>query len=165
MNCPACGASFRDRDRFCLRCGAAVDLTANPADMTFDSHVVTDRWYHRAGDVLLDHFKATVVVTVIAVFVGLGVLGVFDEKAVPENSASPGYEMVRDLKSAGDIDDFKAVEPADGWQTEYSLDDGSAHIRFDGDRMEVDAKSYETDLADSIGRVARAGGFASSGGG
>jgi hypothetical protein len=163
MRCSACGASLREADRFCRRCGQDVGLAATPAASVLDPHVVTDRWYHRAGYFVRAHFKATVVVTVIATAIGLGALGVFDEKAVPENASSPGYQMVRDLKSAGDIDNFKAVEPESGWQTEYSLNDGDAHIRFNGSRMEIDATRYEADRVDSIDRVARAHGFTSNG--
>ena len=165
MRCSSCGAPARHGDRFCLRCGERVDLSATPAAIVLDPHVVSDRWYHRAAQFVLNHFKASVVVTVIAVAAGLGALGVFDEKAVPEDRASPGYQMVRDLKSANDIDNFEAVEPKSGWSTEYSLNDGDAHIRFADSRMEFDAASYETDLADAIERVAEADGFSSSGDG
>lgn len=163
MRCLSCSASLRERDWFCRRCGEAVDLAATPAAAVLDPHVPTDRWYHRAGYFVLGHFKATVVITVIAVAIGLGAVGAFDEKAVSEDRSSPGYQIVRDLKSAGDIDNFEAVEPDSGWRTEYSLNNGDAHIRFNGSRMEIDARSYETELVDSIDRVAQAHGFNSNG--
>jgi hypothetical protein len=118
MGCASCGTALLDGDRFCLRCGSAAGVGTAATRASAAHYVAADSWYHRVGDFVIRHFKATVVVSVIAASVSLGALGVFDEKAVPEDSSSPGYQMVRELKSAGDIDTFKPVKPDGGWQSE-----------------------------------------------
>jgi hypothetical protein len=81
------------------------------------------------------------------------------ENSVSENTSSPGYEMVRQLKSNGAIDNFEAIAPEDGWETEYSLNDGDAHIRFRGNEMEYGMRSYDHELRDAIESEARSEGF------
>lgn len=94
----------------------------------------------------------------IGALVGIGVL-FGQETSVPEDTASPGYEMVRELKSSGAIDSFTAIEPEDGWESEYSLDDGDAHICFRGSELEYGVRSYDDDLRDAIESAATEAGF------
>ena len=68
-------------------------------------------------------------------------------------------EMVRDLQSRGAIDDFTAVEPETGWDSEYSLDGGDAQIRFRGSEMEYGVRSYDEELRDAIESEAQEAGF------
>jgi hypothetical protein len=83
-------------------------------------------------------------------------------EAVPETRSSPGYLMVRELQRRGDIDSFKAIKPADGWETEYSLESGAAHLRFRGGEMGFDVDRSDGDLKRAIEAEARREGFGQS---
>jgi hypothetical protein len=50
--------------------------------------------------------------------------------AVPENTACPGYKLIRQFKTDGTISSFKPVKPASGWDCEYVVNDGVGDVRF-----------------------------------
>ncbi len=106
------------------------------------------------GDWAVKHAKGLLIVLGIAV---LGTVGYFatHETTVPEDPSSPGYAIVRDLKREGAIDDFKAVKPDGNWDTVYSLNDGDAHLSFQGTHMEIETRSYDEDLKNAIDKAAR----------
>jgi len=78
----------------------------------------------------------------IVVAIVLAALGVFDKESVKEDPNSPGYDFVRELKSDGVIDDFRPVEPEEGWRWEYELD-GSVDLRFNEDSLGREELEYE----------------------
>lgn len=98
----------------------------------------------------------------IAGSVVAGALGAFDKPSAPESKDCPGYQMVRDLKTKGQIDTFRSVQPDQGWQCEYSLDNDDASIRFKRQggqlQMEVDG-IVSTGAYKAAQREARARGY------
>ena len=74
------------------------------------------------------------------------------DKVVPESKSSPGYAIVRDLRKHGAISTFAAVEPKSGWDSEYSLDGGDAHLFFRGttDASFTVSASASSDLSTAI---------------
>lgn len=155
--CSSCGAGLRSDDRFCPRCGTAGN-TGAPTDVHLQEFRPKDGPVQRLGDFAVNHAKGLLAFVAIGVVVGIGLL-FGQEKSVAENPSSPGYHMVRQLKSSGAIDSFKAIESKDGWDSEYSLNDGDAHIRFRGTEMEFGVQSYDTDLRDAIESEAHNEGF------
>jgi hypothetical protein len=155
--CSHCGSALREHDRFCPRCGEVANATAM-AHTRLREFRAPDGPLQRLGDFAVNHAKGLLALVAFGALVGLGlILG--QEKSAPESSSSPGYQMVRQLKASGDIDSFKAIEPEDGWDTEYSLNDGDGHIRFRGDEMEYAVSGYEDDLKNAIESEAHREGF------
>ena len=154
--CGQCGSQLRATDRFCHRCGDVANATA-VTGVRVDEFRPAEGRVHQLGDYIVAHAKGLLVLAAIGTLVGLGAI-LSQEKAVDEDTASPGYEMVRALKSSGAIDGFKAVQAEDGWTSEYSLDDGDTHIRFRGGDMEYEV-SYDDGLQRAIESEARHEGF------
>jgi hypothetical protein len=155
--CADCATALRSDDRFCPHCGGTANAAAVP--------VAPPREFRapggplaRAGDLAIKYRQLLVIAGALAVFGAIVVL-FGNEKAVPETRRSPGYLMVRELQRRGDIDTFKAIEPRGGWETEYSLDDGAAHLRFRGGEMEYDVDRYNDDLKRAIEAEAGRQGF------
>jgi hypothetical protein len=155
--CSSCGAALRADDRFCPGCGTAANVVTPTAAHLQEFHPRNGP-LQRIGDFAVDHAKGLLALLAIGALVGIGLL-FGQETSVPEDTSSPGYEMVRELKSSGAIDNFTAIEPEDGWETEYSLNDGDAHIRFRGSELEYGVGSYDDDLRDAIESEAREAGF------
>jgi hypothetical protein len=155
--CSGCGAELRADDRFCSRCGG-VGNAADPSGVHVQEFVSRQGARQRLGDFALDHAKGLLVLVAVGALVGIGAL-LDREKSVPEDASSPGYEMVRALRSSSAIDSFKAVAPEQGWDSEYSINDGDAHVRFRGTSMEVVVDNYDNDLRDAIDAEARSEGF------
>jgi zinc ribbon protein len=155
--CSNCGAALRPDDRFCARCGGTANA-GTPTDVHPQEFHPKDGPVQRIGDFAVDHAKGLLALLAIATLAGIGFL-FGQEKSVPESTSSPGYEMVRELKSSGAIDSFTAIEPEDGWETEYSLNDGDGNIRFRGSEMEYGVRSYDDDLRDAIESEAHREGF------
>lgn len=156
--CSSCGAGLRPGDRFCPRCGGTANGGTTP-DIRLDEFRPKQGLLQRIGDFAVDHAKGLLALVAVGALVGIGLL-FGQEKSVTENTSSRGYHMVRQLESTNAIDNFKAIEPEDGWDTEYSLNDGDAHIRFRGTEMEYGVRSYDGDLRDAIEGEARREGFA-----
>jgi hypothetical protein len=154
--CSHCGSALREHDRFCPRCGQIANTAATRTQV--DEFRVPDGPLQRLGDFAVNHAKGLLALVAVGALIGVGlILG--QEKSAPESASSPGYQMVRQLKASGDIDSFKAIEPEDGWDTEYSLNDGDGHIRFRGSELEYAVSSYENDLKTAIESEARQEGF------
>lgn len=88
------------------------------------------------------------------------ITGWFDRKEAVEDLGNPGAPIVRELKRSGAIEDFKAVEPDEGWQWQYELDP-TADLRFRerGDDAEMEYRSSDRDLEKEIEKVAEREGF------
>lgn len=155
--CSSCGARLRPDDRFCLSCGGIANA-GTPKDVYLEEFRPKEGGLRRIGDFAVAHAKGLLALLAIATVVGIGLL-FGQEKGVAENASSPGYQMVRELKSSGAIDSFNAIEPEEGWDTEYSLNDGDAHIRFRGSQMEYGVRKYDDDLREAIESEARSEGF------
>ena len=74
----------------------------------------------------------------VVVLVGVAATGAFDKATVAETPNSVVHKMVVDLKTSGEIDDYRAVEPDSGWDTEYEVNggDGWIHVRNEGGAYE-----------------------------
>jgi hypothetical protein len=131
--CLICGESFQAEDE--LREHEGKDHHAEPGDDKIGALGCL-----LAIPVLLWEFKGTLFGLFIVVSVILGVLGVFDKDEAPESRRCLGYSWVRDMESAGQIDEFLAVEPEDGWACEYSLDDEAASLRFRQGQKELEVE-------------------------
>jgi hypothetical protein len=95
-------------------------------------------------------------------FLALGGLDLFDnKKTVDEVPSSPGYEFVHSLDKKGAIDDFRAVEPDDGWDWQYEINDGDASVRFRGEpgREELEYESSDSGLETTLREEAIALGY------
>jgi hypothetical protein len=156
VSCSQCGSAVREHDRFCPRCGEVANATATRTPLK--EFGAPDGSLQRLGDFAVNHAKGLLALVAVGALVALGLL-LGQEKSAPESAASPGYGMVRELKASGDIDSFKAIEPEDGWDTEYSLNDGDGHIRFRGSEMEYAVSGYEDDLKNAIESEAHREGF------
>ena len=55
--------------------------------------------------------------------------GAFDKATVAEQPHSVVHRMAVQLERSGEIDEFRAVEPAEGWDTEYEIGDGDGSLR------------------------------------
>lgn len=98
----------------------------------------------------------------IVVLIGVvgALTGAFDKEEVREDRNSPGWEMVRDLRNEGAIDEFKAVKPDEGWQWQYELDFGTdLRFRRSGDTVEMEYETTSPSLGDEIGEAAKKHGF------
>jgi hypothetical protein len=155
--CSGCGAALRAEDRFCPGCGAVGNAGA-PTELHVQEFSPTNGRLQRIGDFAIDHAKGLLALLAIGALIGIGAL-IAREKSANENTSSPGYRMVRQLKSSGAIDNFNAILPEDDWETEYSLNDGDAHIRFRGNEMESSVPRYDDDLSDAIEAGAHREGF------
>jgi hypothetical protein len=158
--CADCDVELRPDDRFCPHCGGTANAAAVPAAPPREFQA-PNGLLARAGDFVVTYRKLLMIVGAIAVIAVAGLL-FGNEKAVPETRSSPGYLMVRELQRRGDIDSFKAIEPADGWETEYSLESGAAHLRFRGGEMGFDVDRSDGDLKRAIEAEARREGFGQS---
>jgi hypothetical protein len=98
----------------------------------------------------------------IAVLVG-GVAAVIasqEAQEVEEDPNSPGYTIVRDPQLADEIDDFRAVEPKSGWETEYEINDGDAFVRFRDREVETEvSRTADEGLGPTLRRVLRSEGY------
>jgi C2H2 type zinc finger protein len=100
----------------------------------------------------------------IVVGIILAATGVFDKKEVPEDPSSPGYSIVHDSSLSDEIDSYKSVEPDEGWDTEYEINDGDVTLRFEGQRMQAEYSRYAEDVVKAIEGVAQSKGYYTSGG-
>jgi hypothetical protein len=137
-HCADCDGEVRPDDRFCPRCGGTANAAAVPPAPPREFQAPSGA-LARASDFALAHVRILMAAGAVAV-IGVVALLFGGETRVPETPSSPGYEMVRALQRAGAIDAFEAIEPEDGWDSEYSLDRGEAHLRFRGDRHDDDLK-------------------------
>lgn len=94
----------------------------------------------------------------VVVVVALGFAGVFEKDTVAEQPGTPAYRLVRELQTEGTIDDFRAVEPDEGWDQEYELDGSDGVLRMRG--RSVSFETYlDDDLYDALERKLRAEGY------
>jgi hypothetical protein len=104
-----------------------------------------------------------VVLLSLLVWGGLGVaaVGGFDKGDAPETPRSAVHRIAVGLVESGDADDYRAVEPADGWDVEYEIDgDGEIRIRDEGgDEEQIEYAAFSGDLRDAIERAAKREGF------
>jgi hypothetical protein len=81
----------------------------------------------------------------------LAAAGVFDldKETVPESPDSTPHKVAVSLERAGVIDEYRAVEPSDGWEVEYELDggDGAVRTRIEGG---VEDAEYEAAFDDEL---------------
>ena len=68
-------------------------------------------------------------------------------------------EIVRGLEHDGEIDSYDAIGPDDVWTSEYSVNDGDAYIRFDGEQMEPEVRYGGEDLENGITEAATTAGY------
>lgn len=96
----------------------------------------------------------------------LDAFGVFDREKVEGNPGDPGYSLLVRAEDQGGIDSFQPVEPDDGWDYEYEINDDSDFVvRFrrsgSGIEMEAEGYGYETDAWSAIREQAQAAGYKS----
>jgi hypothetical protein len=80
----------------------------------------------------------------------LGGSGLFDKSSAPERPGSVVHRMVVQMEREGDIDDFRSVEPDEGWDVEYEVDDGAGFIRIRGEGTVTQTLEYEAILDDDL---------------
>lgn len=156
MICMNCGAMARATDRHCPNCGSPL-AGGDPRPVT-EAYVPSStlRSRSRRGILRLRWLLPAIVIAVIAV---IAITSGGEGKEVPEDPSSPGYSLVRDLKSRGEIDSFKAVEPDEGWSIQYSVDGGDAILRFRGDELEYEVRKAADELEDAIKAAAVRAGY------
>jgi hypothetical protein len=152
--CPDCGLGFDDPS-------ALVDhaLTAHVAAPTPAAHVRRPRsvWTGRIAAALAGLTGVSLIV-----LMALLLAGVFDKASAPEQPRSEAHRMAVELRETGKIDDYRSVEPDDGWDAEYELDgdDGVIRTRDTRDDEELEYEAYlDDDLEAAIEDVARKHGF------
>lgn len=160
--CSNCRAQARPSDRFCLKCGTEINPSAQNDPVNLGPVEYRATIGSRIGDYVVGNAKGFLIIVGVAVIGGIGALTAKDESVVPEDSSSPGYSMVRHLKESRAIAEFKAITPEDGYDSEYSLNDGDGYIRFKGDGMEYEVPSYEDKMRAKIEAEAERAGFADS---
>ena len=158
MHCTSCGTKLRASDAFCPSCGEETKV-APPRVPTETAVQAGISRRTQAANFLAQRARVIVTIGVVAAIVAAVVFVGDEEQTVPEDHTSTGYKLVRNLKGAGDIDSFKSIEPEDGWEVEYSLNDGDGHIRFRGSEMESEVRSYEDGLSAAIKVEAKDLGF------
>ena len=101
-----------------------------------------------------------------------GIAGGFGKDEVAPTPTSVVHRIAVALERAGEIDSYRAVEPKEGWDTEYELDeeadgpnfglpDAFIRIRSEGTAsQDVEFQAYSQDLYDSIERELTRHGFA-----
>lgn len=157
--CPDCGRDFDDAS-------SLVDhaLTAHVAADTPAAHLRRPRsvWAGRIGAGV-----AVLVGLAIPILVVLDTVGVFEKDSAPERPGTEAHKMSVELRRAGEIEEYRSVEPDDGWDAEYEFDgedfdgsDGMIRSRWKGDDEEVEYETYlDDDLDEAIGRVMTKHGF------
>ena len=145
-SCPYCKKRVSDGDSRCPACGKrllfyklASDSIAKPtltkpklADAKVTEPTVTPRSAKRQSAKPLLRLLPLLIIGGIAAIGAISAHFAAHDKVIPESKSSPGYVIVRDLQKRGEIDSFAAVEPKQGWDSEYSLNDGEAHLYFRG---------------------------------
>lgn len=98
----------------------------------------------------------------ILILVGIvgAATGLFDKEEIAEDRSNPGWELVRELRDSGEISEFKAVEPDDGWQWQYELDSGTdLRFRQVSGVMEMEYRTRSQSLEEAINKVAEKHGY------
>jgi len=146
-SCPYCNKSVNESDSRCPACGkrllfyklASDANTAKstlgqpkPVDVRRVEPTAASRSAKRQSVRPLLRFLPILVIGGLAAFGAISAHFAAQDKVIPETQSSPGYSIVRDLQKRGEIDSFAAVEPKKGWDSEYSLDGGAAHLLFRG---------------------------------
>jgi hypothetical protein len=107
-------------------------------------------------------WAAVVIAVIVGVIVAIFGGGGSKEVNVPPNA--PGRAMLSSLEANGKIDDFKAVEPDDGWTYQYEINgDSDLYVQFRGSgpgtQMQVNFPESDQDVADAISAAARDQGY------
>jgi uncharacterized Zn finger protein (UPF0148 family) len=173
-SCPYCKKRVSDGDSCCPACGKrllyykfASDTIAKPASTkpkVAAAKVVeprmTPRSAKRQSARPLRRLLPLLIIGGIAAIGAISAHFASHDRVIPETKSSPGYVIVRDLQKRGEIDTFAAIEPKQGWDSEYSLNDGEAHLYFRGTseaHFEI-SSSAAAGLKDAIDQaLARAG--------
>jgi hypothetical protein len=150
--------------RSCPQCGAAFWDASSLTDHVLTAHGTVDA--PAAGMRPTKHHRFLKVLAVLACLapvglIGLGAAGVFEKETVDETPSSVAHKMAVQLKQDGEIDDYRAVEPDDGWDTEYELDgDGEIRARSSGALgEEIELEAFSDDLETAMEDEARRQGF------
>ncbi len=143
--CPDCGQTFDGAS-------ALVDHALDPGA----AHLRLPKrpWVGRAA--------AAVGVLIGVSFVGLLALaagGSFDRESAPEQPRSEAHRIAVELEADGSIGEYRSVEPDDGWDAQYELDDDDGVIRSRYRPPELEYEAFPGDLRDDIERVADKRGF------
>jgi hypothetical protein len=154
----------------CPDCGAEFETRSALVDHTLTEHVQAPT--PAEGIRPIKHPTALRVLLAIGMVLGaafwvavaLGGAGVFDSPSAPETPSSVVHQMAVELEAEGEIDDYRAIEPASGWDTEYELDDGDGFIRVKGEgtlaeQLEYEYYSFDGDTQEAIEAKARQKGF------
>lgn len=94
----------------------------------------------------------------LGVIVLLGVIGalVGEPETVDPTPGSPAAQIAQELRQAGDVSEFRPVEPDEGWDVQYELDggDGEVRSRGAGNQIEVEYRGESDELESAIQRAA-----------
>jgi uncharacterized C2H2 Zn-finger protein len=152
--CPDCGQIFQDPSALTDHAlGAHVQPGAQPA-----------RVERRSENRLVVWGLGALGVIVGVLFWGglaLGILGVFDKETVAQTPGSTPHKVAVELERSGAIDEYRAVEPDDGWDVEYELAGGDGLVRekVEGGTEEVEYQAFDGNLEAKIEEALRKRGF------
>jgi hypothetical protein len=152
--CPDCGAGFQNASSLTDHA-----LTAHVEAPTRAAHIRRPRWPW------LNRIGVGLAMTIALGFWTLLILagaGVFDKADAPKTPGSVVHEIAVDLKRSGAVDEFRAVEPDDGWDTEYEFDDGEGYLRIRDEGRpteEVEYEAFGDDLYDELDQATARAGF------
>jgi hypothetical protein len=168
MESPERPAGIGDGSHTCPDCGAAFDNPSTLVDHALTAHVRAET---RAGHIRRSRWPwVPRVVGAFGVLLGIGVAvlvvlawaGLFDKESASETPRSVAHKIAVELVRTGEADEYRAVEPDGGWDTEYEIDDGDAYIRVRGEGTgseELEYEAFTSDLEDALDRATAGRGF------
>ena len=133
----------------CPDCGRLCGTAAELADHALYVHIDTPT---PAAHIRPQRFGglASKVAVGIAILAGVGfwalafLSGGFDSPdTAPLQPGSVVHQVAIELKNSGEVDEYRSVEPEDGWDVEYEFDDGDGYIRV---RNEAVPGGRETEI-------------------
>jgi hypothetical protein len=155
--------------RTCPECGAEVQSASALADHALTAH--TQAPSPAAHIRPLRHPTALRVIGVVAVVLGVAAYAfaflappswLSLQESAPETPSSIVHKMAVELEAAGEIDEYRAVEPSSGWDTEYEVDEGDGYIKVRDEDLptrELEIFHWDDDRQDAMEQDAEQRGF------
>jgi hypothetical protein len=152
--CPDCGQIFQDPSALTDHAlGAHVQTAAQPArvERSRESRLVV--WGLGA--------LGLIVGVLFWGFIALAIFGAFDKETVAQTPGSTPHKVAVELERSGAIDEYRAVEPDDGWDVEYELAGGDGLVRQKDESgiEEVEYQAFDGDLEARIEEALTKRGF------
>ena len=140
----------------CPDCGRLCDSAAELADHALYVHVDAPTPAAHIRPQRFSGAAAKVAIGIAVLFgVGFWAVGIFGQELLNADSAplrpsSVVHDMALDLERSGDVDEFRSIEPEEGWEIEYEFDDGDGYIRIRNEGTRQEDLEYETFLNDEM---------------